>query len=615
MVNRKGLLGRRRLVVFLVVAVLSAGLVWGMSAALGASTSPSPAGGKVIMHVGWTNDPDSLNPLVGYESSSYEVFALTYDLLVGFKTSDYSHPQGAQATGLATSWSNSSDGKVWTFKLRSGVKCSDGQPLTAKDVAFTYNYIIQNQVANYTPYTQFINHVEAPDDTTVVIYCDKPKANMLNLWIPILPEHIWKSVSGKAFTNFQMPKTIYGSGPFYTVERQVGKFVKMEVNPYYWRGKPTVDEIVFENYQNQDTMGQDLKSGALQAAWNIPEATFHQMDTPPVHTITYPTIGFDELAFNCYTGPSLGNPVCQDPAFRSALNWAVDRNVIVNNAYLGFAAPGDTACTAGYYPKGSIDWHWEPPADVKYGFDLTKCGQLLDAAGYPLKNGVRVDKNGKPITLRLFTRTESTSSLTAGKLITGWFEKVGLNIKLQPLDDGTITNKIVNTVNGKFTPDYDMFIWGWGGDYDPMFILSIFTSAQVYNGWSDSAYRNPTYDKLFAEQNTTIDQTKRKAIVDQMQQILYKDSPYIILAYPYDVEGYNDGNWTGWVRNLDGKGGVIYTTFIDSYLYAHPGSAAKSSSSSSSSVWIVIGVVAGLIVVAVIVLLAMRGRRRQVEEG
>jgi hypothetical protein len=81
------------------------------------------------------------------------------------------------------------------------------------------------------------------------------------------------------------------------------------------------------------------------------------------------------------------------------------------------------------------------------------------------------------------------------------------------------------------------------------------------------------------------------------------------------VEGYNNGNWTGWVRNLDGKGGVIYTTFIDSYLYAHPGSAAKSSSSSSSSVWIVIGVVAGLIVVAVIVLLAMRGRRRQVEEG
>ena len=192
---------------------------------------------------------------------------------------------------------------------------------------------------------------------------------------------------------------------------------------------------------------------------------------------------------------------------------------------------------------------------------------------------------------------------------------MGLNIKLQPLDDGTITNKIVNTVNGKFTPDYDMFIWGWGGDYDPMFILSIFTSAQVYNGWSDSAYRNPTYDKLFAEQNTTIDQTKRKAIVDQMQQILYKDSPYIILAYPYDVEGYNNGNWTGWVRNLDGKGGVIYTTFIDSYLYAHPGSAAKSSSSSSSSIWIVIGVVAGLIVVAVIVLLAMRGRRRQVEEG
>ncbi len=435
--NRKRLLGRRRLVVLLVVAVLGVGLAWGMSAALGASTSPSPAGGKVIMHVGWTTDPDNLNPMVGYESSSYEIYALTYDLLVGFKTSDSSHPKGDQATGLATDWSNSADGKVWTFKLRSGVKCADGQPLTAKDVAFTYNFIIRDQMANYTPYTQFIDRVEAPDDTTVVIYCTKPKANMLNLWIPILPEHIWKNVDPKSIDSYQMPKTIYGSGPFYTVERRVGKFVKMEVNPYYWRGKPTVDEIVFEIYQNQDTMGQDLKSGSLQAAWNIPEATFHQMDTPPVHTITYPTIGFNELAFNCYTGPSLGNPVLKDPAFRSALNWAVDRNVIVNNAYLGFAAPGSSACTGGYYPKGSIDWHWDPPADVKYGFDLTKCGQLLDAAGYPLKNGVRVDKTGKPITLRLYSRTASTSDQATGKLIAGWFKKVGLNIKLQPLDDGS----------------------------------------------------------------------------------------------------------------------------------------------------------------------------------
>ena len=148
---------------------------------------------------------------------------------------------------------------------------------------------------------------------------------------------------------------------------------------------------------------------------------------PGIEARTIRTNGFDELGFNCYTlGPSRGNPVLKDVKFRQALNWAVDKAKIVSLAYGGHARPGTTVITPDYYKDP--DWHWQPPADQLYGFDLAKAGQLLDAAGYPLKNGVRVDKQGKPISLRLWARAESTTSQNVGRLLSGWFRQLGLKI-------------------------------------------------------------------------------------------------------------------------------------------------------------------------------------------
>ena len=97
-----------------------------------------------------------------------------------------------------------------------------------------------------------------------------------------------------------------------------------------------------------------------------------------------------------------------------------------------------------------------------------------------------------------------------------------------------------------FEPNYDMFLWGWGGDPDPNFILSIFTTSQI-NSWSDCAWSDPQYDKLFLEQQTTIDPTKRAAIVHKMEQIIYQQSPYIPTVYPESVEAYDDKRLAGLV--------------------------------------------------------------------
>jgi peptide/nickel transport system substrate-binding protein len=183
------------------------------------------------------------------------------------------------------------------------------------------------------------------------------------------------------------------------------------------------------------------------------------------------------------------------------------------------------------------------------------------------------------------------------------------------IDENTITDHILNTVKGKLTPDYDMFLWGWVGENDPNFILSVFLTSQI-GSWSDSGWSDPQYDQMFGQQQTTLDVAKRLAIVRAMQQILYDQSPYIVLVYPRDIESYNTGAWTGWVRSPAGRGGVFYTSTDDTYLYVHPKTAAEGGGSggggSSTTQWIIVGVVA-VIGAGVVVWIGRRRGRRQSE--
>ena len=610
---------RRGLLLAVLAVLLGVGLASGVTSAFATSGSPSPSAGKTILRLGWTTDPDSLNPFIGFLQSSYEVWALNYDYLVGVNAADLSRPQGLdKATGLAYQWSHTPDGLVWTFKVRSGVKWQDGVAFTARDVAFTYNYVIKGNMGNFTSYTQFITRVTAPDATTVKMYCSKPKANMLSLAIPILPEHIWSKVSYKAAAaSFQNDPPIIGTGPFQVVERKKDEYVRLVANKSYWRGAPKVDQVIFQNYQNTDTMAQDLKTGNLQAAVGIPQAQFATLGKAPLTSIKGANLSFDQLAFNCYTGPSLGSRVLTDPKFRQALNWAVDRQRISDIAYNGFSAPGTSVISGGYY-ESPPDWHWEPTAAQKYGFDLAKAGQMLTAAGYPLVNGKRVDKQGKPITLRLWARTQSDQSQSSGRFLTGWFRQLGLGITFSVIDENTITDHILNTVKGKLTPDYDMFLWGWVGENDPNFILSVFLTSQI-GSWSDCGWSDPQYDGMFAEQQTTLDVNKRLQLVRAMQQILYEQSPYIVLVYPKDIESYNTGAWTGWVRSPAGRGGVFYTTAVDTYLYVHPKTATEGGGGggggSNTTAWIVV-VVVGVVGAGFVVWISRRrGRRRAETEG
>ena len=140
-------------------------------------------------------------------------------------------------------------------------------------MAFTYTYIIKNDMTNLTNYTTGIKTVTALDPATVRIVCAAPKADLEKASIPILPEHIWAHVPpGAAATSYVNKPPIIGSGPFQTVAFVKGSYVEMVRNPYWYGKKPAIDEIYFELYQDADTMVTDLKAGSLDGAWGYPEA-------------------------------------------------------------------------------------------------------------------------------------------------------------------------------------------------------------------------------------------------------------------------------------------------------------------------------------------------------
>ena len=594
--------------------------MWGLTGALAASPSPaasSSSAGNVVLKLGWTEEPDNLNVFIGYADTTYEIWALNYSYL--FSDGDRNQPILDLAREFPTQQNGgiSPDGKTWTIHIRSGVKFQDGKPLTASDVAFSYNYVIKNQMANLLNNVQGIEKVTATDSTTVQFTCAHAMATgyMEAQTVPILPEHIWKNVSpNAAATSYGNKPPIIGSGPFETVTFSKGAYVKMVRNPYYYGKKPVIGTIYFEMYQNGDTMIADLRAGRIDGAWGIPPAGFDQLKSVQgIQTAAYPYYQWSYLEFNCYDQPtSMGNPILRDVKFRQAINYAMDKQRLVNLAYNTLAAPATTILPP--HTWSNPDYHWQPPAGQAYTFDIAKANQLLTQAGYPLKNGARVDKQGKPISLRLYAATSDSPGQAEAKLIAGWLQQLGLNIKLAVIDDGTLTSDIYNYKGNNPAPNYDLVVWWWYGWYDPGQTMNALMTSQIGN-LNEPYWSNAQYDKLGGQQVAATDPQQRQAIVWQMQQLMYQQSPWIPLTYPDTLEAWNTAKWTGWTRQFNGTGGAWELEGnIYSYLNLRPQTAAASTSSSSSSATLIAVIVVVVIVAASAVYLVVRRRARRVED-
>ncbi len=227
---------------------------------------------------------------------------------------------------------------------------------------------------------------------------------------------------------------------------------------------------------------------------------------------------------------------------------------------------------------------------------------------------MRLNKQGKPITLRLYSPTDSDPNQVDAKLIAGWLDDLGLKIKLSIVDDGALTSDIYNSHGSVWKPDFDMVVWDWTGYFDPGQTLSCLTTSEI-GSLNEPFWSNAQYDALNTQQSSTIDPQSRQTPISQMQQIMYQQTPWVVLAYPDYLEAYNTTKWTGWQQMFDGSGPAFYAEgFIGSYLNLKPRTATAGGGSGDTAL---IVAVAALVVVAAVVAvaLALRRRRPRVEEA
>jgi peptide/nickel transport system substrate-binding protein len=594
-----------------VSAVLAIALAAGVASmamagmAFAQEESASAQADKVIFRVGSTNDAITFNPMFMIETPEYNTADLIYDKLLSWSQDDFS-----TTPDLATDWSQSDDGLTWTFTIRDDATWQDGTPLTAHDIAYTFNFILDQGVGNFIDYFPFTEagDITAPNDTTLIWKTsEQTSAPVYPPYVYVMPESVLSKYKDKAdFRTWKGFPDALGSGPFKMVEWRRGDFWRLEANPDYFGGAPKIDEIDFVVFQNEEAMVQALKQGDIDFADDISANGFDtlQSDTN-ITTNVGNASGFTQMSFNQCTD---SQPYCKktgfnhapattDPQFRLAVEQAIDRDTLVDRVKLGYASPGYTIIPA---PK----WHVDPESVVQ--FDPEAAKQTLEDAGYTDSDGdgVREYPNGDPLELRFIVRTEAPETVTAGEFIKEWLADVGIQLKTEAVNDNKLTDVW-------YSNDYDMYIWGWGVEPDPNFQLSTYTSSQC-GIWSDTCYSNPEYDKLFKDQQSATTVEDRAAIVSQMQQIIYNDRPELVLFYDNYLQAYRSDKWTGFVHQPEGQGTILFQYGHYSDLQIQPRTGvATGGDAGGVPVWVWIAI--GVIVVAVVVV-ALSRRRREEEE-
>jgi peptide/nickel transport system substrate-binding protein len=501
-----------------------------------------------VLRVALLQDLDSMNPFQTALVVGFETFTLNYNLLVNFGANLEPVP------GFAESWEQSPDGLTWTFRIRPDMKWSDGTPATAEDARWTLQLFLDAQAAEVPvglgyldPYVRnaAITAVEAPDPTTLVITTDRPNRQVLLLYIPIVPKHVWGHLTPETISEFPNNPPIVGSGPYQAVEWRTGEFVRFARNPHWTGPELAASEVVIRFFESGDTMVEALRAGEIDYASGVSPLHFEALHgVPDIVTVSGVGNGFNQLGFNTYPDPipdgGASTTALRDRAFRDALAHAIDKQLLLDRVLLGHGVVGSVQV-----PPFQVAWH-APPAEPR-PFDIELAKQKLEAAGYVLDaEGRRLDHEGRPINLRLVMPDTDENYPPIAEFITDWFGLLGIEVTSHVYDSATLIDLMLPPV-ADGPADFDMFIWGWVGDIDPNSLLHILT-CEAIGTTSDSFYCNPRYDELFRLQNEAPTDEERKAYMTEMQQIIYADVPYIILNYEAVLVAYRTDRFTGWTN-------------------------------------------------------------------
>ncbi|MES0076871.1 peptide ABC transporter substrate-binding protein [Mesorhizobium sp. M0058] len=510
-----------------------------------------------IVRIGYMVAPDSLNPFATWSSVAPLIY--TFDFLVGVDAQRHEDRKG-----FAKSWSVADDNLTWTFNIWPSMKWSDGEPATARDAAFTYNYLRDsigkpdelNAGWNSTDGMENVESIKAIDDETLQIVTKAPTRWPIDNLIMIIPEHIWKAVSySDARRTFRNDPPLVGTGPMVISEFQQGQFVRCTPNPYFRGGKPAAGMVMFF-FNSFDPMVQGLKSGELDYG-NLTAAQWTSLSEDSNIVVgQHGTESRSYLAFNTASGQGKGSTkALLDPAFRDAIGYAIDQKAIVDRAYRGHADPG-----IGLVMPVAAEYYSDL-AEIRRHFDLDEAGRRLDAAGYRNRNGdgIREDKEGNPLQLEMITGTLSgTDEIPTAvmQLITGWLGQAGIPVSVTQLDPGALSARTKAPADGG--GGWDLLLASNWPSPTPDGLLSLGKSGDHVNRsyWTDEKF-----EALVSQIAVTVELKKSQELVDQAARLIYTDAPYIILTYPYLLEAHRTDRFQGWGKDDAISAGWSYFPF------------------------------------------------------
>lgn len=526
------------------------GLLLILTILLSACSGPRSEG--AIVKIGWTGEPDSLNPGMALLTESFSIFSLIYDTLYELNL------DGSYSLSLAESVDVSEDGKVWTFKIRDSVDFSDGQPLTAEDVAYSFNlYAAHPEEYVFMPaYTSYFESVAAQPDNNVVITLTEAIPNMESQLyaLYVLPKHIWETMDPTAAE--LTPEQSVGSGPFRLMEYVKGQYIRLETNPKHFAESPKIGGIEFRIYADIAALVTAISNREIDLITNVPlEAVTALNGLPGVDVVAGPPVSpnVSDIILNQMTldrcpkdvgGLCTGHPALQDRVVRLALAHAVDKQRLIDEVMLGLADPGVTLIPTGlgsFYNSSIKD----------YDYDIELANRLLDNAGYrdTDNDGLREMPNGgRDLSFRLQWPDSNLYARSEAELLRFMWSQIGIGVVMEQVNSDILTERCCPAF------DYDIMLWEWESDPDPNFLLSVMLTDEIPSGYNETGYSDSQYDELYAQQATELDDESRRGLIWRMQDLVHEDVVYIIPFYQKAVQAYRTDTFRGWLTdsgNLD----------------------------------------------------------------
>jgi len=531
-----------------------------------ADCNPGIPGGRLVAST--FADPKTFNPITASDSGSEEIYRFLFATLLGFDA-----VKQEVEPGLAESWSVAPDNKTWTFKLRKGLRWSDGQPITADDVVFTMNDVIYS--TNINPVIADALRVDGKnfvvtklDDLTVQVVTPEIYAPFLEGFgagVPIIPKHILeKFVADGTFTSTYganwKPEDIVGSGPFIIKEYKPAQYTLLARNPYFFevdsngQRLPYLDNIIYTVVPDWNGQSLRMLHGESDADDFIkPDEydTFKAAEADGKIKLIEPGIGLETLYIlfneNTNVNPKTSQPLVdpkklkwfRNTKFRQACAYAIDRDAIIKSIYSGRSAPNYGLLTVG-------NKKWFNPNIPQYPHDADKALALLKEIGIEKRNGddFLTDADGNKIEFVLNTNTGNGLREKSSLLIKSDLEKLGFKVVFQSVDFNTLMDKMETTY------DFDCILMGSGPEStDPAFLMNLIKSSGYSHEWfprqkTPSTDWEARLDYLMDAELKTLDFAESKKDFDEVQMILAEQQPEIFTVIPryYGAARTNIGN-------------------------------------------------------------------------